>query len=71
MAQWAERLLPTPEIRSSNPNIGNKNILNVIICQLLSGKDENRAKEAGKAKKNKKDQLHQTHNLIDSRHLRQ
>ena len=45
MAQLAERLPPTPEIRGSNPDIGN--ILNVFICQLLSRKDENKEKEAG------------------------
>ena len=45
VAQLAERLLPTPEIRGSNPDIGN--ISNVFICQLLSRKDENKEKEAG------------------------
>ena len=49
----AERLLPTPEIRGSNPDMGN--ISNVFICQLLSRKDENKEKEAGNGpfKKNK------------------
>ena len=45
-AQLAERSLPTPEICSSNSDIGN--ISNVFICQLLSRKDENKEKEAGK-----------------------
>ena len=45
VAQLAERSLPTPEIRGSNPDIGN--ISNVFICQLLSRKDENKEKEAG------------------------
>ena len=46
MAQLAERSLPTPEIRGSNPAIGN--ISNIFICQLLSRKDENKEKEARK-----------------------
>ena len=46
VAQLAERLLPTPEICSSNPDIGN--ISNVFICQLLSRKDENKEKAARK-----------------------
>ena len=45
VAQLAERSLPTPEIRGSNPDIGN--ISNIFICQLLSRKDENEEKEAG------------------------
>ena len=45
VAQLAERSLPTPEIRSLNPNIGN--ILIVFFCQLLSRKDQNKEKEAG------------------------
>ena len=45
MAQMAERSLPTPEIRGSNPDI--VNISNIFICQLLSRKDENKEKEAG------------------------
>ena len=45
VAQLAERSLPTPEIRGSNPDIGN--ISNIFICQLLSRKDENKEKEAG------------------------
>ena len=44
VVQLAERSLPTPEIRGSNPDIGN--ISNVLICQLLSRKDENKEKEA-------------------------
>ena len=44
MAQLAERSLPTPEVRSSNPDIGN---ISNINCQLLSRKDENKEKEAG------------------------
>ena len=45
VAQLAERSIPTPEIRGSNPDIGN--ISNIFICQLLSRKDENKEKEAG------------------------
>ena len=45
VAQLAERPLPTPEIRGSNPDIGNK-LLRMHICQLLSRKDENKEKEA-------------------------
>ena len=54
VAQLAERSLPTPEIRGSNPDIGN--ISNIFICQLLSRKDENKEKEAGNGpfKKKKK-----------------
>ena len=54
VAQLAERSLPTPEIRGSNPDIGN--ISNIFICQLLSRKDENKDKEAGNGpfKKNQK-----------------
>ena len=48
----AERSLPTPEIRGSNPNIGN--ISNVFICQLLSRKDEDKEKEAGNGPLKKK-----------------
>ena len=45
VAQLVERSLPTPEIRGSNPDIGN--ISNVkFIFQLLSRKDENKEKEA-------------------------
>ena len=47
MALLAERLLPTPEIRGSNPNIGNDKYSNVMFCQLLPRKDENKEKEAG------------------------
>ena len=45
VAQLAERLLPTPEIRGSNPDIGNK-LFRMHICKLLSIKDENKEKEA-------------------------
>ena len=44
MAQLAERSHSTPEIRGSNPDIGN--ISNIFICQLLSRKDKNKEKEA-------------------------
>ena len=47
VAQLAERSLPTPEIHGSNPDIGNISIVK-FICQLLSRKDENKEKEAGK-----------------------
>ena len=57
VAQLAERSLPTPEIRGSNPDISN--ILNIFICQLLSRKDENKEKEAGNGPfKKKSSQLH-------------
>ena len=46
VAQLAEGSLPTPEFHGSNPGIGN--ISNVYNCQLLSRKDENKEKEAGK-----------------------
>ena len=46
MAQLAEQLLLTPEIRGSNLDI--RNISSVFICQLLPRKDENKEKEAGK-----------------------
>ena len=46
MAQLAERLLSTPEIRDLNPDIGNDNFRK-YICQLLSRKDENKDNEAG------------------------
>ena len=42
VAQLAERSLPTPEIRGLNPDISN--ISNVLICQLLSRKDDNKEK---------------------------
>ena len=45
VAQLVERLHPTPEVRSSNPVIGKKIILNV--CYQLYWKDENKEKEAG------------------------
>ena len=53
VAQLAERSLPTPEIRRSNPDIGNE-LFRMHICQLLSRKDENKEKEArnGPIKKN-------------------
>ena len=47
VAQLAERSLPTPEIRDSNPDIGNEIFIDVFICQLLYRKDENKEKEAG------------------------
>ena len=48
VAQLAERSLMTPEIRSSNPDIGNKIFqMQLIICQLQSRKDKNKGKEAG------------------------
>ena len=46
MAQLAERSLLTPEIRGSNPDIGNE-LFGTYICQLLSRKDENIDKVAG------------------------
>ena len=46
VAQLAERSLLTPEIHSSNPNIGNENF-QTYICQLLSREDKNKEKEAG------------------------
>ena len=45
-AQLAEQSLLTPEIRGSNPDIGNK-LIGMYICQLLSRKDVNKEKEAG------------------------
>ena len=36
-----EQLLPTPEIRGSNPKVGNHK-LNVNICQSQPRKDENK-----------------------------
>ena len=50
MAQLVERLLLTPEIRNSNPNIGK--IYRPIVN--LSGKDKNKEKEAGKGPSLKK-----------------
>ena len=44
VAQLAVRLLPTPEISGSNPDIGNKKYFK---RQLQSRKDENKEKEAG------------------------
>ena len=44
VAQLAERLLPTPEIRGSNSDIGNE-LFRMYLCQLLSRKDENKEKE--------------------------
>ena len=52
VAQLADRWLPTPEIRGSNPDISN--ISNIFICQLLSRKDENKEKEAGNGPLKKK-----------------
>ena len=53
VAQLAERSLPTPEIRGSNLDIG---IISIVkfICQLLSRKDKNKEKEAGKGPLKKK-----------------
>ena len=45
VAQLVERLLPIPDVRSTNPVIDKKIILN-IYCQLY-WKDENKEKEAG------------------------
>ena len=45
VAQLAERSVPTPEIRGSNPNIGNKLFR---ICQLQLRKDENKIKKTGR-----------------------
>ena len=45
MAQLAEQLLWTTEIRGSNPDIGKKYLKH--ICQLLHRKDTNKEKEAG------------------------
>ena len=45
VAQLAEPLLLTPEIRGSNPDIRNE-IIRTYICQLLSRKDDNKEKEA-------------------------
>ena len=59
MAQLAERSLPIPEIRSSNPDIGI--ISNVFICQLLSRKDENKEKESGKGPLKSFIKRHQSH----------
>ena len=47
VGQLADRSLPTPEIRSLNPDIGNEDISNVIICQLQYRKDKNKEKMAG------------------------
>ena len=46
MAQLVDRLLPIPEVRSSNPVIG-KNLYWTFYSQLY-WKDENKEKEAGK-----------------------
>ena len=47
VAQLAERSLPTPEIRRSNPNIGyNFFDLNWLSIVSKYGKDENKLKEA-------------------------
>ena len=43
VAQLVERLLPTPEIRSSNPNIG-KFYLPIVHLNI---KDKTKEKEAG------------------------
>ena len=49
VAQLAEQSLPTPEICGSNPDIGNKNIVNIFICQLQSRKDKIKKKRPGMA----------------------
>ena len=41
VAQWVERLLPIPEIRGSNPNIGK------VISTNYHVKKENKEREAG------------------------
>ena len=48
VAQLVERLLPIPEVRGSNPVIGNNLYIEhlFIYCQLC-WKDENKEKEAG------------------------
>ena len=46
VAQLAEQLLPTPEIRGLNPDIGNQTF-RTYVWQLLSRKDVNKEKEAG------------------------
>ena len=46
VAQLAERLLLTSEIRGTNPNI-NEVFLNAYICHLQFKRDENKEKEAG------------------------
>ena len=45
VTQLVEQSLPTPEVRGSNPVIG-ENYLNIVYCQLYR-KDENKEKEAG------------------------
>ena len=48
MAQLVEWLLPKPEVRGSNPDIGkNLFILNICLLSTVFGKDENKEKEAG------------------------
>ena len=49
MAQLIEGLLPTPQNRGSNPDIGKINLLSItyIIIQKLERKDGNKEKEAG------------------------
>ena len=46
VAQLAEQLLLTPEIRGLNPDIGYENF-QMCICQLLFRKDKNKEKEVG------------------------
>ena len=46
VTQLVERLLPTPEVRGSNPVIGKLLYETFVYCQLY-WKDENKEKEAG------------------------
>ena len=48
VVQLVERLLPIPEVRGSNSDIGiNLFILNICLLSTVFGKDENKEKEAG------------------------
>ena len=48
LAQLVERLIPIPEVRSSNPDIGIKLfLLNICLLSSVYWKDENKEKEAG------------------------
>ena len=49
VALLVERLLPIPEVRGSNPVIGNFFILNICLLSTVYSKDENKEKEAGMA----------------------
>ena len=44
VAQLVERLLPIPEVRSSNPVIG-KNLLNICLLSTVYWKDEKKKKK--------------------------